>query len=194
MSPRTKQQLEVIREEKAQIIAESALKLFATKGYENTSISELARHAGVSKGLIYNYFDSKEAILKSIVNHVIDTMWDRFGFKDMTQMTDEDYLRFINLSLDLVLDDLDHWRLYFGIFTQPSVLSMLMEEMMVKSGPYLKIMHDYYVEKGYENPAVQMRYVSAIIDGIQMHIMLDPENFPIEEVRKLLIQQLTQKT
>ena len=67
MSPRTKQQFEDIREEKRSLIMKVALELFAEEGYHNTSISKIASRAGISKGLLYNYFDSKEDLIKD--NH-----------------------------------------------------------------------------------------------------------------------------
>ena len=124
------------------------------------------------------------------MDEVFTGIWDRLGFNDMETMSREDYFRFINLSIDIALEDPDHWRLYFAIFTQPHVLNLFMDDLMQKSGPYLKLLYDYYEEQGYEEPLIQMRYAAAIIDGIQMHIMLDPENFPVEGVRKLLIENL----
>ena len=192
MSPRTQEQLEIIKGEKAHRIGEAALKLFAEKGYEGTSISEIAKEAGVSKGLIYNYFASKEEIVRNLVDQVFTTMWNRFGFDDPKPMTKDRYREFINLSLDIVLEDIDHFRLYFAIFTQPQVLAMVKDDLLARSAPYIQVMIDYYKDQGYDDPIVQMRYAGAIIDGIQMHIMLDPENFPIEEIRKMLIKQLTE--
>ncbi len=49
-----------ISEEKRQRFIREATSLFAEKGYYGTDMGELARRAGVSKGSIYNYFDSKE--------------------------------------------------------------------------------------------------------------------------------------
>ena len=43
-------------------ILDAALKLFTRKGYENTSIEELAAEAGVGKGTIYSYFKTKSEI------------------------------------------------------------------------------------------------------------------------------------
>lgn len=193
MSPRTKEQLDIIREEKTQLILDAALELFASKGFESASISEVAKKAGVSKGLIYNYFESKDEILKSLVDDVMSSIWERLGFEKMERMGDKEYLDFINLSLDITLEDPTHWRLYFAIFTQPQVLEKFMPGMMERAEPYLRLLYQYYEEQGYEDPAIQMRYVAAIIDGIQMHIMLDPENFPVEGVRKILVEQLTRK-
>ena len=44
----------------------SALKVFGEKGFINATISEIAKEAGVGDATIYEYFDSKEALLLSI--------------------------------------------------------------------------------------------------------------------------------
>ena len=44
-------------------IMRSAEKLFIEKGYEKTSMSQIADQAGVTKGALYHHFDSKEALL-----------------------------------------------------------------------------------------------------------------------------------
>ena len=49
-------------EERRQEIMDGAIRVFARKGYEKTSISDIAREIGVSQGLCYRYFPSKEAI------------------------------------------------------------------------------------------------------------------------------------
>lgn len=56
---------EAIESRKAHII-ESAFKVFSEKGYSHTSIDDIARHAGTSKGGIYNYYKSKEEIFLEI--------------------------------------------------------------------------------------------------------------------------------
>ena len=40
-----------------------ALQHFANKGFHATTIYHIAEHAGISKGLMYNYFNSKEELL-----------------------------------------------------------------------------------------------------------------------------------
>ena len=46
-------------------LAEAACELFLEQGYPATSISDIARRAGVSRSSFFNYFDSKSAILWS---------------------------------------------------------------------------------------------------------------------------------
>lgn len=45
----------------------AALELFAAKGYAATRLDDVASRAGVSKGTLYLYFDSKEALFKAVV-------------------------------------------------------------------------------------------------------------------------------
>lgn len=45
-----------------------AIGLFRAKGYARTSMSEIARQAGVDPSSFYYYFASKEALIESILN------------------------------------------------------------------------------------------------------------------------------
>ena len=51
--PRTQEQFELIRTERMNIILTSAMYLFATKGYDSTTLDEIAKDAGCSHGLLY---------------------------------------------------------------------------------------------------------------------------------------------
>jgi AcrR family transcriptional regulator len=50
-------------------LLDAALSAFASKGFSKTSIKDLAKEAGISQGLMYHYFDSKEALLTAVVEH-----------------------------------------------------------------------------------------------------------------------------
>jgi AcrR family transcriptional regulator len=50
------------REDARQRLVQAALKLFATRGYHNTSISDILRESGCTRGLLYYYFSSKEEL------------------------------------------------------------------------------------------------------------------------------------
>jgi AcrR family transcriptional regulator len=52
--------------DKRQAIVEAARRLFTTKGYETTTIAEVARMAGVAVGTVYLYFDNKNALLYAV--------------------------------------------------------------------------------------------------------------------------------
>lgn len=55
-------------EVRRQEILETALALFCEKGYERASMADLARRIGISQGLCYRYFPSKEVLLDCAVD------------------------------------------------------------------------------------------------------------------------------
>lgn len=48
-------------------LAEVALKLWAERGFDQTSVAAIAREAGIAKGTFYLYFESKEALLLEVL-------------------------------------------------------------------------------------------------------------------------------
>ncbi len=59
----------VSKEEKKQEIVKVACKLFAERGYYNTTIPDIAEALGMSVGNLYNYFKSKEELAKYIMRY-----------------------------------------------------------------------------------------------------------------------------
>ncbi|MFP4458150.1 MAG: TetR/AcrR family transcriptional regulator [Candidatus Zixiibacteriota bacterium] len=68
----------VNKEEKRKQIYEAAISLFSQKGVWNTTISQIAKKAGVGKGTIYEYFRSKEDILMAALEFVITRVFELF--------------------------------------------------------------------------------------------------------------------
>ncbi|MDE3840116.1 TetR family transcriptional regulator [Bacillus methanolicus] len=60
--------------EKEKLIIDAAMKLFANKGFDATSIQEIANEAGISKGAFYIYFKSKESLLIAIFKYYYETI------------------------------------------------------------------------------------------------------------------------
>lgn len=56
-----------------QEIINAATKLFAEKGFEHTTLDEIAEASEFGKGTIYNYFENKEEIYLAIVEEVLDS-------------------------------------------------------------------------------------------------------------------------
>ena len=56
----------VVEDRREQII-DAAMRAFSQKGYSRATNKDIAREAGITPGLIYHYFESKEALLKAII-------------------------------------------------------------------------------------------------------------------------------
>lgn len=58
------------KQQKREQIIESALELFATKGFYSTTIPDIAGALKMSVGNMYNYFKSKDILAKEIIKHI----------------------------------------------------------------------------------------------------------------------------
>ncbi len=70
----TDQSVEKRREMKREKIKSVAQKLFLQKGFDNVSVEEITKQAGISKGSFYTYFKSKDELLKEIALGSIDAL------------------------------------------------------------------------------------------------------------------------
>lgn len=76
--------------EKEKIIIESAIKLFAAKGYSATSINEIVTESGISKGAFYLYFKSKDALLLSIFQHYSEQLENKMLYYENKDLLPRD--------------------------------------------------------------------------------------------------------
>ncbi len=65
-----------MKKEKRKLILESAKSQFEEKGYHGAKISEIAKHAGIGKGTVYEYFDSKQSIFEELIVMYIDMYFE----------------------------------------------------------------------------------------------------------------------
>jgi AcrR family transcriptional regulator len=134
MSPRTRQQFEEIREEKRALIMDTALKHFADEGFHKTTINHLAKHAGISKGLMYNYFESKEELLAELIARSVREIYqdfdpDRDGF-----LSAGEFEHFIRKVAQLIRDKRTIWMLFFQMLLQKEVRDVISAEIRQPGG------------------------------------------------------------
>lgn len=73
----------------------AALELFHEKGYEATTVEEIAERADVAKGTFFNHFPRKDALLLSLGEEILDRIEDAHGPVDSWEGAfDEQILRF----------------------------------------------------------------------------------------------------
>jgi AcrR family transcriptional regulator len=69
--PRSEQANQAIRDQRRRQLLDAAARLFARNGYAGTRIEDIASAGGASKGLIYHYFGSKEAVFVALVERAV---------------------------------------------------------------------------------------------------------------------------
>lgn len=166
MSPRTRKQFEEMRESRRMQIMEAALKLFALEGYGHASISRLASDAGISKGLMYNYFESKEALLAAIIEYGMSEMMDLFDPDHNGVLEPEELEGFIRKIFAAIRSHQEYWILFLSLLLQPNVKEHLKEKTMLQSmEKFMSMLMQYFEKRGIEDPALEMFTFSALIEG-----------------------------
>ena len=134
---------------------DTALEVFAENGYANASISLIAKKAGISKGLMYNYFKSKEDLLSSIMTEGLNEMFELFDPNKDGVLTKEEFTYFIEEMFQLMSEKRNFYKLYFALMMQPSVWKSFEASLAEVIAPFMKIMVDYYQKKGVEHPELE---------------------------------------
>ncbi len=180
--PRSAHKFKEIRETRKAQIMETALELFAMKGFQSTSIANIATRAGISKGLIYNYFESKEALIKELIINGFEELLSVFDPNRDGIITGREMKFLITELLEIIKRDMQFWKLYFSMLTQPAIYSLIEDWIVKKVEPMFAMIAEYFRQEGYENPMVEARLFAAMLDGITLNFVFDPDNFPIEHV------------
>lgn len=105
---------------KQERIIRAALQEFAEKGYKHASTNAIVKNAGISKGMLFYYFNSKQDLYYFLVEYSIDTI--RTGFIDK-----------IDTSIPDVIERLAHIAyLKWNFFLENPELSMFITSLVLK--------------------------------------------------------------
>jgi TetR/AcrR family fatty acid metabolism transcriptional regulator len=81
------------QEERRRQILDAAVRAFAQKGYHASRVSDIAEQAGVAYGLVYHYFESKEAVLEAIFRDTWGMMLEAIHAVEETEESPREQLR-----------------------------------------------------------------------------------------------------
>lgn len=90
---------------KKEEIIQAAVSFFAEKGYSSTSMQEIAKDCGVSKGTLYNLFESKEDLLIQVFDYSHEKMLENINVVDFESSLSpkEKLIKKIVMQFDIVL-------------------------------------------------------------------------------------------
>jgi len=190
MCPRTSEQFDQIRQEKKSLIMDVALELFAENGYHATSMSQIAKKAGISKGLTYNYFDSKKAILDEIIHAGFTTLYANLDLNHDGILTEEEFIIFIRHNFSVMRANLHYWKLFFSLLLQPHVVESFKNEYSRNIQSVMSMLYDFLVRKGSKDPEGDLMVLSALFEGASLMTIVAPELFPAEIMEEKIIHTL----
>lgn len=189
MAPRTPLQYEKIRKQKTDLIKQAALNLFAEKGYPATSIAMIAKKAKISKGLIYNYFNSKEELLKAILFEELNSIYQSLDPNQDGVLEPVELKNFIIKQLEALDTKREFFKFYFRVSMQPEVFPILEEKMKEMMTPMMHMMVNYFAQQGSDDPESEALLFGALMDGLSMDYVFSPDLIPIERIKNILIKK-----
>jgi AcrR family transcriptional regulator len=148
---------------KEKLILESAVSLFKSKGYEATRMEDVAKKAGISKGLTYFYFKNKEDLFMALTKKAFDQFKDEF--KETAKSEEKNGL---SLILELVK------RIWNFSAEQPVY--------------YQAILNFLDVLKKYNDPVLKAEINPLILDSVHFQKLLEMQLEPVRIGVQLISQ------
>lgn len=180
--PRSQEQYDEIRKQKKQLIMDSALELFAENGFHATSMSQVAKKAGVSKGLAYNYFESKQEILDEIIKTGFDSIYSHFDINHDGILTRDEFEHFIRNSFKAIGENRKFWKLYSAIIMQADLAESMMEKYGDRSQSIMLMLNQFIATMGSTDPEGDLMVISSLVKGALLVVISAPDFFPVQQL------------
>lgn len=180
--PRSQEQYDEIRKQKKQLIMDAALELFAENGFHATSMSQVAKKAGVSKGLAYNYFKSKQEMLDEIIETGFDSIYSHFDLNHDGILTRDEFEHFIRNSFKAIGENRKFWKLYSAIIMQADLAESMMEKYGDRSQNIMKMLNQFIASMGSKDPDGDLMVISSLVKGSLLVVISAPEFFPLKQL------------
>lgn len=191
--PRTKEQFQEMRLKSKNVIIETSLRLFITKGYHSTSISDIAKESGVAVGLMYNYFNSKEALLSSIIDDNFEQLFMSVKKELGEDNNTIDVRKMIDIILENIINQNQSWKLIMSVTFQPDISKYIKGKI---EGFYLHqkdIFLNYFVAKGVPKPKESSEVLVAVLHGACMNYAYSDNTEELQLMRRTIIEKLLEE-
>ncbi len=190
--PRTPEENDRIREASKEKIRVAAMELFMKQGYYATSIMDIAKQAGISKGLLYNYYKGKEELLSEMVEARIREVVKVMTEAVVLEAPNEQLKYIVNGAIDNIHKNPEVHRFYLHLQTQPEADEELIKHshlFIQENARQFELQCKIFERMGEQEPRKRSLYFSSVLQGIILMISTYPQKFPIEEIKKQIISE-----
>ena len=194
MSPRTQEDLEKLREARKDHFRKVGLELFSYRGFHNTSIGTIARKAGVSKGLIYNYYNSKEELLLDIVSSTMNLAEDWLQEIEEWQEPGDKLRASIRGAFKFIEEQTDLSRMLMGLSIQPEAARLIQQNFKQSLEQQIGFYADLFEKLLVPMPREQAFLLGAHLDGMMVHYLhfQGSKDYPYERLKSAFIENYDQ--
>lgn len=194
------------REEKKNKILQAALKVLSKKGYENTTINDIADAAKMSRGLLHYYFKDKEDLVAQAMSFGYGAMWDSsIGSIQGSGSTETLVDNMIGVLKKNIKDNPDFSALLFEMWVsgrRSAKIKKVFDDGLNESISRLKTLVEFAARVGIikADPSEAegiVRTLLAMYHGLAMQLLSDPKKVDDQKVwapiRKTLLLMMSKK-
>src|SRR5271166_5043418 len=113
-------------------ILKAAIQLFANRGFHETSMSEVAREARVSKALIFWHFKTKEELFLAVLNRLLEPYAIDFAEEAAALNERDQILKLVEMYLSFVRDNASSVRFFIAQLLHGERLSDGLNDQVLK--------------------------------------------------------------
>jgi AcrR family transcriptional regulator len=178
-----------MREASRTAVLGSAMKLFAQNGYANTTTRAIAEEAGISIGLMYHYFESKEDLLRAVFDNCMDILSGAFS---TALEENEPQLRLENLlavMFQMLVEDEPFWSLFYMLRSQPAIMALLGDDFRTWTQRLRFLFETELRQQRRSDPYIDSLILYCLIDGAIQQYLLDPTGCPLELVTEQILDK-----
>lgn len=182
--------LKKLTEEQRNMILTCAIEEFGEQGYGRAKITSIARSAGLSAGVIYKYYEDKEALFNACLEHCMDYLEDVYTRLGSTTIGLEDGLeRLVELAVIASREHPEYFRLYHQITLTQNVEEAVKLSSRIEGSSsklYVSFLEDG-VRAGLVREDMDPKFFALLFDDILMMINFSLSSKYYEERMRLYL-------
>ncbi len=160
-------------ETKNKIFVVSA-RLFKKKGFDNITVDEITKEAGIAKGTFFNYFPTKTALLRYYGELKVEQIHDIYKNETMRNIpTREKIKNIMNITAKSYEKDKELTKLFFFEHIKYSGSRTLEEGSSQRSSKYLLYLLNEGVRKGEIRSDIDLNKTAEILSAVYIMSMVD---------------------
>lgn len=163
---------EIQREERKAQIVNTALNLFSQNGFHAVSVNAIAKACNMSKGLLYNYFESKEALLDYILKDYAREIFKRLELTKNGILTKAEFEFFVRSIYRMVKENPRYYKLIFALSFQDNISHKLAEISTAMIPLNFELLNTFFITKGCEDPESEVLMFSSTLKGLLLQVVM----------------------
>lgn len=187
MQEPTKRQIQAMNTKKK--IYDISTQLMKKKGYDNVTIQEICKKAGVSVGTFYHYFESKNEIFTELYKIADEFFYDTIKERLFGANTIDKIIEYFN---------------YYAEYNEKMGIDMMKQlynsnnKMFITKGRYMQTILDAIIEEGQEKNEVKnsmtpqqiTRFIFVLMRGVVYDWCLHDGEYDLKEEMGLILKQI----